>query len=195
MKGTEKIIAHIKADAQAEAEKILGEAKKQCAAIKADYDKKAEDSYAEKIRAGVKACEDAAESKDRIAQMESKKSVLALKQELVNTSFEKAVEKILSMPEKEYIDFLTKLVVESVATGDEEIILNENDSKKFGKAVVEAANAQIKNGKLKLSEQTGEFKGGVVLKRGNVEVNNTLELLIDLCRSEMSSLLAKVLFE
>ena len=195
MKGTEKIIAHIKADAQAEAEKILGEAKKQCAAIKADYDKKAEDSYAEKIRAGVKACEDVAESKDRIAQMESKKSVLALKQEMVNASFDKAAEKILSLPENEYIEFLTKLIVNSASTGDEEVILNAADSKKIGKAVVEAANAQIKNGKLKLSEQTGEFKGGVVLKRGNVEVNSTLELLLDLCRSEMSSLLAKVLFE
>ena len=195
MKGTEKIIAHIKADAQAEVDMILAEANKQCADIKAEYEKKAEDSYAEKIRAGVKACEELAESKGRIAQMESKKDLLSLKQELVNAAFEKAAEKILSLPEEDYVQFLLKLVSESAAGGDEEIILNESDKARFGARVVEAANRQTANGKLTLSNETRDIKGGVVLRRGNVEVNNSLELLIGLCRNEMSAELAKVLFE
>lgn len=195
MKGTEKIIAHIRADAQAEADAIISEAKKQCAAIKADYDKKAEDSYAAKIRAGVRACEDVSESRNRIAQMESKKDLLALKQEMVGAGFDRAAEKILSMPGKEYTDFLTKLVVRSSSSGDEEVILNEKDRAECGEELVRAANAQIPGGKLTLSSETGDFSGGVILRRGAVEVNSTLELLIGLCRSDMSAQLAKVLFE
>lgn len=195
MKGTEKIIAHIQADAKASADAILEEAKKQCAAINKDYEQKAEECYGEKIRVGVKACEDLVESKDRIAQMESKKNILSLKRELVEECFDKAREQILSMSSKEYTEFITKLVVRSCTTGDEQVILNEKDKKAIGAEVVKAANAQIKNGKLSLSDETGDFSGGVILKRGAVEVNNTLDLLINLCRNELSSQLAKVLFE
>ena len=47
---------------------------------------------------------------------------------------------------------------------------------------------------MKLSDETGDFAGGLIVKNGPVAVNNTLELLIDLCRSEMAADVAKVLF-
>ena len=42
--------------------------------------------------------------------------------------------------------------------------------------------------------QTGDFKGGLILRRGNIEVNCTAELLVELCRGDMASELAQVLF-
>ena len=95
MKGTEKIIAHIQADAQAQVDAILDQARQQCKAIQNEYSKKAGELYAEKIRVGVKAVQDLADSQGRIAQMEAKKSVLALKQEMVSKSFDQAAEKLL----------------------------------------------------------------------------------------------------
>ena len=41
MKGTEKIIAHIRSDAEAKAAAILAQAEQQCAVIREDYDKQA----------------------------------------------------------------------------------------------------------------------------------------------------------
>ena len=38
MKGTEKIIAHIQADAKAQADAILAQAEQQCAGIREDFD-------------------------------------------------------------------------------------------------------------------------------------------------------------
>ena len=58
MKGTEKIIAHIQADAKAQADAILAQAEQQCAEIRRDYEIKAKDAYAEKIRLGVKSNQD-----------------------------------------------------------------------------------------------------------------------------------------
>ena len=195
MKGTEKIIAHIQADAKAQADAILAQAEQQCAGIREDYEKKAKDSYSERIRIGVKATQDRVDSMDRIAQMESRKSVLALKQEMVSKSFKKAEDMLCALPEEQYIELLSKLASSAAVTGTEEIVLNQRDKEAVGVQVVKTANANLGGGKLTLSDATGDFAGGLLLRRGNIEVNCTVELLVELCRSEMSAQLAKVLFE
>ena len=45
MKGTEKIIAHIQADAEAQADAILAQAEQNCASIRAAWDQKAKDLF------------------------------------------------------------------------------------------------------------------------------------------------------
>lgn len=195
MKGTEKIIAHIQADAEAQADAILAQAEQQCAEIRQSYELKARDAYAEKIRAGVKANQDKLDSIDRLARMEGKKSVLALKQDMVSKSFDKAADMLVSLPEEQYIALLAKLAARASVTGDEEVVLNERDRAAVGAAVVKAANEKLGGGKLTLSGDTGSFSGGLILHRGSIEANCTAELLVELCRGEMSAELAKVLFE
>ena len=194
MKGTEKIIAHIEADAEAQANAILAQAEEKCAAIREGYEQQAKEAYAERIRAGVKANQDRLDSMDRLAKMEGRKAILALKQDMVSESFDRACEKLVNLPEAEYVAFLAKLAVKASVTGDEEIVLNARDRKAVGAKLVEAANKAIGGGKLRLSEQTGDFKGGLILRRGSIEANCTAELLVDLCRDEMAAELAGVLF-
>ena len=199
MKGTEKIIAHIRSDAQQQADAILAQAEQQCAEIRAEFDRQAKELYAARIRAGVKDCEDRNESIDRIARMEAKKGMLSVKQEMVAASFDQACEQIIGLPEKEYAAFLARLASGASGTGEEQIGLNARDREAVGGQVTEAANALLKEAgkkaELTLAPQCGEFKGGLILKRGNIEDNCTVELLIDLCRTEMSSRVADVLFE
>ena len=196
MKGTEKIIAHIQAASQAQCDAILARAQEQCDAIRADYAKKAADAYAEKIRAGVKACTDDADSAERLARMEAKKSLLALKQEMISQSFALAEKKLVALPEEQYVPLLAKLAANAAVTGDEEIILSAHDRERVGEAVVRQANEQLGDkGALHLSESTGDFDGGLILKRGNIEVNCTAQLLVELCRGDMSAALAGVLFD
>ena len=194
MKGTEKIIAHIGADANARADAILKQAEEKCAGIRESYEQKAKEAYAERIRAGVKANQDRLDSMDRLAKMEGRKAILALKQDMVAESFDLAVDKLVKLPEAEYIALLAKLAAKASVTGDEEIVLNARDRKAVGAKVVEAANKALTGGKLTLSEKTGDFKGGLILRRGNIEANCTAELLVDLCRDEMAAELAGVLF-
>ena len=191
MKGTEKIIAHIRSDAEEQANAILAEAAEQCAAIKSGCEEQAKDTYAERIRAGVKECESRADSMKRMAQMESRKGVLALKQELVSASFDKAVEMIVALPREQYVSLLAKLASEAAVTGSEEIVLNARDRE----AIVKAADALFKGGSFSLSDETGSFAGGLILRRGSVAANCTAELLVELQRSGMASEIAKVLFD
>jgi len=195
MKGTEKIIAHIKADAQAQVDAILAQAEQQCAGIRGDYDKQAAALYAERIRAGVKKTQDNVDSAQRIARMEGRKAVLQVKQELVSCSFRKALEQIVSLPEEQYVSFLARLAAQASVTGDEEIVLNERDRKAVGEKVVKAANAQLGKGRLTLSEDTGDFAGGLILRRGSIEANCTVELLVELSQGELSAKVADVLFQ
>lgn len=194
MKGTEKIIAHIRADAQAQADAILAEAEAQCALLREDFEKKAGELYGERIRAGVKACQDRLDSQQRLGRMESKKSVLAVKQEMVGQCFDEAKKQILALPQAQYADFLASLAAKASVSGDEEIVLSERDREALGEKVVAAANEKLGGGKLRLGAETGAFDGGLLLRRGNIEVNCTAELLVELCRGEMSAQLADVLF-
>ena len=194
MKGTEKIIAHIGADANARADAILKQAEEKCAGIRESYEQKAKEAYAERIRAGVKANQDRLDSMDRLAKMEGRKAILALKQDMVTESFDRACDQLVNLPEAQYVAFLAKLAAKASVTGDEEIVLNARDRKAIGDKLVKAANEKLKGGKLRLSSETGDFKGGLILRRGSIEANCTAELLVDLCRDEMAAELAGVLF-
>jgi V/A-type H+-transporting ATPase subunit E len=194
MKGTEKIIAHIQADAKAKADAILAEADAKCAEIRETYEQQAKAAYAERIRAGVKANQDRLDSMDRLAKMEGRKALLALKQEMVAESFELAADKLVALPEAKYTDFLAGLAAKASVTGDEEIVLNARDRKAVGAKVVETANKKLGGAHLTLSGETGSFKGGLILRRGSIEANCTAELLVNLCRDDMAAKLAGVLF-
>ena len=194
MKGTEKIIAHIGADAKAQADAILAQAEAKCAEIREGYEQQAKQAYAERIRAGVKANQDRLDSMERLAKMEGRKAVLALKQDMVAESFDRACDQLVNLPAAEYGAFLAKLAVKASVTHDEEVVLNARDRKALGDKVIEAANKALGGGKLTLSKETGDFKGGLILRRGSIEANCTAELLVDLCREEMAAELAGVLF-
>ena len=143
----------------------------------------------------MKTCQDNIDSVERINQMEARKAILALKQDMVSKSFEKACEMLVQLPKDKYIALLAKLAAQASVTDDEEIVLNAKDRTAVGAAVTERANALLSGGKLSLSADTGDFAGGLILKRGNIEANCTIELLVELCRGDMSAQLAKVLFE
>jgi V/A-type H+-transporting ATPase subunit E len=199
MTGIDKITAHIEADAQAEAKAVLDDAYAKAKESIAEYDRLAHEEYVRIIQEGVKDCEDKVQRMQRLANMEAKKAVLAVKQDIINKAFVAAQDKIVNLPEDEYVEFLAKLASLSAKTGQEEIILNQRDKEKYGPRVVIAANEKVADkglvGNLQLSNDVGGFAGGLILRQGSIEINSTIEILIELCRDEMSAQLAEVLFD
>ena len=192
MKGTEKIIAHIEADADAQARAILAEAEAKCADIRAKYEEEASRLYSDRIRDGVRACQDQEDGALRISRMEVRKSVLAVKQEMVEKSFDLALEKITALPEDRYVAFLAGLAKNAAGTGEEEVILNARDRAAVGEKLIQAVNAG--GAHMTLSDETRDIAGGLILRRGSIEANCSAELLVDLCKGEMASKLAEILF-
>ena len=198
MNGIEKITARIAADADAEIRAILDEGAARCAAIRADYDKKAQGEYWALVEAGAKRAEQRVERLGRTAKLEAKKSILGMKQELVKAAFDQALERVAGLEELSYITFLARQAGQAAVTGQEELLLNADDRARCGAKVIKAANELIKARglmpQLTLADETRPIRGGLVLKQGNIEVNCTVETLLELARGELAAQVAEVLF-
>lgn len=199
MKGTEKIIAHIRADGDAEAKKIIDAASKQAEEKRAESFKAALSEYEKLMQAGNAECEDILSGSRRIAEMEAKKSVLSVKQEMISAAFDAAREEIVNMPRDKYTQFLARMAAEAAVSGMEEIVLNARDKAEVGKAVCKAANellsAKGTPGKLSVSEDTADISGGVIVRFGGIETNCSIDALIRQRRSGLSTEVAAALFE
>ena len=124
MNGIEKITGRIEADAREQASAITADAEAKCAEIRAGYDKQAQDQYWARVRDGVKTCEDRVQRMGRLAEMEARKSILALKQEMVDAAFAAALERICTMPQADYVAYLAKLAAQAATTGTEALVFN-----------------------------------------------------------------------
>ena len=199
MKGIDKITSRILADAEAECAAVRKESDERIAAVKAEAEKKAQDEYWRLVREGVKDTEQRVQRMDRTARLEAKKSVLNMKQEAVSRAFDLAREKIAELPERDYVGFLARMAGEAAVTGQEEVVLNARDAAAVGSKAVKAANELLAKrnlpGMLTLSAETREMSGGLVLKQGDIEVNCTVDTLLDLSRGELAARVAEVLFE
>jgi V/A-type H+-transporting ATPase subunit E len=91
------------------------------------------------------------------------------------------------------------MVLAEVKTGEEELIFNPEDKKKFGKKFVATINeklkAEDKNANLSLSDETRDISGGVILKEEGVENNNSFEALLAMRRDDLEAQVAGILFD
>ncbi len=199
MKGTEKIIARIENEAKAQADEIIAKAEAEAAAILEEGNKAAQEKYWDKIRAGTKEGEALVEHRTRNAEMEAKKSILATKQEQISKVFDRAKELLVKIPQEDYVKLLAGMAKDASSSGQELLIFNECDKAAVGKAVAKAANellaAEGKDNKLTVAEETREIMGGFVLKQGGIEVNCSIETLVDMQRDRTAASVAAVLFE
>ena len=198
MNGIEKITARITAEAEEAAAAVIAGATEAAAAVTAEYEKKAAAAYEARLAAGKAELEQDAQRLDRAARLDGKKDVLALKRSLLEKAYEAAKEKILSLDGDAYAAFLARECGKAAVSGHEQVILNAKDRAAHGEAVVKAANellaARGLPGALTLSDDVRDFSGGVVLREGAVEVNSTLDSLLELGRNALDAEVAGVLF-
>lgn len=198
MNGIEKITARIAAEAQAEAAKLIAAAQEQAELIRADYDKKAQTEYSELVSSAELAARQQTQRLDSSAHLDARKALLTLKQELIVAAYDRALEKFLALPEDEYVRFLAKLASDASVSGDEQIVLNEADRARLGEKLLVAANALIKERGLEsgltLAEETCNISGGLILRKGSVDINCALESLLDTSRNSLDAEIAALLF-
>lgn len=199
MNGIEKITGRIMSDAQAEVDEVLGKAEAEAASIRARYESQAQREYEDMTRRGVAHANEREENLAGAAQLEARKDTLAAKQSMVDRAFALASEKLLKLPEAEYISLLAKLAAKSSFSGTETIVLSAEDAKKYGEKVLAEANAllskQNKPATLTLSPEHRATGGGLLLSDGKIETNCTFETLLRLVRGDISGEVAKALFD
>ena len=198
MNGIAKITKEIASEAEAEITSVLTAAEAQASALTEEFAAKAKAAEEDLMRAGREAAEQRVQRHERTARLEAKKDILGLKQELVGAAYDKAKEALLGLDEDRYVAFLAGQACAAALTGSEEVILSEADRSRLGEKLVSAANAALKErglpGELRLSDETRPISGGLVLRRGSIEVNCTLDKLMEMVHSALDAEVASVLF-
>lgn len=193
MKGLDKIMERIRADAAAEIEMIRAEGDARAAEVRASYAAQAQqltEQEGEKTRLAADALLQRGERSD---VMERSKALLSAKQGCIDEAFALAAEKLRTLPRADYIRVLSSLAASNGA-GDEELIFSAADAAELGAEVVAAANGLKEGASFTLSKETRELEGGLVLKRGDVEVNCSFATQLRLLRQTMAADVAAILF-
>ena len=194
MNGLEKIVARMEADTQAACEALAASAAENAAAILRDCQAQADAAAQDSAQRAAAQAAAHLEHLNGSSQLACRQRVLAAKQQLIDEAFARTAQALTALPQAAYVDLLASLAAEN-GSGDEELLLSKADRDAVGAAVVEAANAKKPGSAFRLSEETRDTGGGLVLRRGRVELNCSFTEKLRQLRQEESSAVAQLLFD
>lgn len=182
----------IQADANAEAEQIIENAKAQADEINKETDSRIQeikDFYKERFN---KEKPEILDRREIVAKLDVGKMKLGVKQSLIQNAFEEALKSLTSLSKEKYLGFVEALLDQAVETGQEEILLGESE-KKITKEWVNTYNDK-KGKKLVLSKDKLPISGGFVLRNENISTNCSFEMLLNWIREDLEADVVKRLF-
>ncbi|WP_160672978.1 V-type ATP synthase subunit E [Clostridium sp. C8-1-8] len=198
MSKIEHLVNKILKDAEGESKRILEEAEKEKELV---VRKTLEEAKKVEKTIIAKAYEEAELKRERMlstASLKLRNEKLELKQKIMDEVFQQALNDLCSMTKDDFLIYLKSVILKADIKGDEKLILNS-----YGKDIVDSSfiaelNTELLNmgkvGTLTISEETRNFRGGFILEKNGVEINNTFEALISSCRDELETEVASILF-
>ncbi|NLL66171.1 MAG: hypothetical protein GX236_00530 [Clostridiaceae bacterium] len=198
MNGAEKIKERILTDARKLHDKIVEEAKVQAQSIIAEAEKEA---FLKTALMAEKAKEEAILIKQRYQaadSMEERKNILKVRQECINEAFDLALKNLSNMPDDKYKLFIEGIILNTVKNEAGNIVFNERDKMRLGDSFISLINGKLKakglDATLSMAKDTLDATGGFILRYGDMEINCTLEILLNMQRPNLEPEVAKILF-
>ena len=204
----QQVIEKILADAGTEAEKIKKQAKEKEAVEQAKLKEQLREFDKQTQAIAQKTGEDKKAHLLAAARMDIARQLLAEKRKILDEVFAQARQQIENLSDEQYCELMAKLMLEAVETGDEEVII-DNEEKRIDQKFIENINQQLAPGRtrqgeapcrspkgnLRLSEEKANLGRGFILKRGKVKNDVSVKVLLARARRELEIGLAKELFE
>lgn len=193
----EDVVQKIYSEANAEADKVLSEAKTKVAGEEAELKSKLA-NYRKESKSLAAAA--AVEKKSRMlatARMELRKEELFVKQGLLDEVFKKASERIIALDDEAYRRVMESLLIKAVETGNEEVVVGKNENRLDG-GFVKHVNRNLGpgfKGNLLFAVDRADIDGGFILRRGKVQTNVSVEVLIGQSRESLELEISAELFE
>ena len=185
----ESIVERILSDADAECEAIINAANARAeeivasATARADSDRKETEAELDALTNKI------LEVNAATARLDSAKVLLAEKRRVIETVYARALERLVSLKEKESLAFLDRLLRANAEEGDE-IVFDETFHFKDGAAKLPV----VKEMKLKISEGTVKVGGGCILRGKHCDKDLSYPALMSADAEAHQSELAKKLF-
>ncbi|MBE6048195.1 MAG: V-type ATP synthase subunit E [Clostridium sp.] len=198
MSNINNLTSKILKDAEERKAKILADAESEKASI---IEKKTKEANSLEAQMLEKAKREAQTAKERVisgAELKARNEKLKAKQVIIKEVFEKSVEELCKLNEDKYIAFVKETILSSGVAGDEKLILNEEGKKFITEAILAEINQELaskgKKGEITFASEVGNFKGGFILEKDGIEINNTFEALVNSLKEELEFEVARELF-
>ncbi|MGL5380424.1 V-type ATP synthase subunit E [Clostridium sp.] len=195
MSNISNITSKILKDAEERKENILASAEEEKNKILSRRVNVAKEEQAEIV---AKAESEAKTRKERIlsaASLKVRNNKLTVKQEVIQSVFDASIEKLTALSKDELLGFVKNSILSLGEIGDQNLILNAEGLELVDIAFIYELNQELGDkGNIHLSPNTGNFKGGFILEKNGIEINNTYEALVSSLRDELEFEVARVLF-
>ncbi|WP_455793990.1 V-type ATP synthase subunit E [Clostridium butyricum] len=176
--------AVILSDAENEKNKILSKKQQEASSVEKTMLEKAEI--------------EAASRKERIisgAQLHARNEKLEAKQKVISEVFETSVKELSNCSDDDLKGFVKEVILNTEIEGEQNLILNAEGKKVIDDAFVAEINKALdKKAVIKIDENTRDFRGGFILEKDGIEINNTFEALVSSIKDDLSLEVARVLF-
>lgn len=189
------------------AQRIVEDARKaakealDAANVRAGEMRRAAEAEAEARRAQAleRAKADAAEQRERMmrmAELDQRKAMLAMKREMIDSAFDKALEVLIGMPVEQARALNERLLLES-ARGEMELVIAEADAAVFSAEFLKGVNQKLgeKGARVRLSETRKRERGGFILRQGGMEINCEYRAVVEQLRPSLEADVAQMLFQ
>ncbi len=193
MQGFEKIKAQILADANAEREQILEQARIEATEVARTYSRSADAMGLEALQKGTAEVTAAQARSAHSSEGGVKLAMLSKKQELIERAFDLAQKNLSELKTDDLLLVLLGLG-KDITEKSGKIVMNAKDKELLGKQLAKQLSKST-GGDFKLSDSVAEISGGFILRGGKIEVNCAFDRLFDRARQEMSGEIAAILFE
>lgn len=196
MRGLEKMIQQIEAQAQAQADELLRCAKTEADQIRQQVQAQCDQELAQIAERSTR--EVAALQARGVSALDQQRrmALLAAKQEIISGLLTDALQALQAKPAEEYFAAVLKLAEKYVRPLAGKIFFAQADVDRFPQGYTQklAAIAEAKGGSLELAGSGQVTGGGFVLVYGGVEENCTFPALFDARREELQDLIQRLLF-
>ena len=220
--GISKITERILAEAREDAERILADAEAERKRISAEYTTRAAEIRRTLSAEAEREATDLVSRAKASAANQKRNLLLETQSDLIDEVFERSLADLKNLETGKYTElligllsaaFLEQLEAEKIGRelyGEEELISPEiyevllcnRDRERCGKALIEGTRKRLAAKvseedlrKLKLSAQTVEIDGGLILRYGDIESNCSFSLLFAQLREELESDVSHALFD
>jgi len=192
----EQVIDKILSDANEQAKKIDDQAKEKLDTEQAEHDSRLREYKDQTVAIAKEAAQDEKAHILAGGRMKIAKEYLAEKRKILDEVFDNARDQIQNLPDEQYRKLMTRLMLEAVETGDEEVVVDNNETR-IDLDFIKEVNRKLGpgfQGNLRLARENQDIKGGFILKRGKIKTNVSINVLIDQARKDLEIELAAELF-
>lgn len=195
--GAEKLIEKIIGDAQRDAESCWQDAEEKKKALREKTAKDIEKRKAEIDRMADSAVRENKKRLSAVYDLEYRKQLLCAKQEVMAEAKALAMQKLLELSDGDYLSLLKQRLIGCAANGAGGVIISKTETR-IGQKFVDDVNKALKAGggagSVRLLAEKRDMAGGFVYADGGLEIDMSLEALLNEAWQQSETEVAAVLF-